>query len=118
MTAETQALADFLLARIAEDEAAVDVAGHFGDPRTNGWADSDAPLQRLDYDQMLTGPSRVLAECEAHRRIVELALAAADADDAYDDDYADGWRCAWESACELLASTYADHPDYRQEWRP
>lgn len=61
-----------------------------------------------------TGPARVLAECEAKRQIV-----AAHADDHK--------FCGDEVILEpgapcdtllTLAAVYADHPDYRDEWRP
>lgn len=46
-------------------------------------------------------PARVLAECRAKRRLVE-ELGA--------------FRRG--AALRLLAMPYADHPDYRQEWKP
>ena len=49
-------------------------------------------------------PTRVIAECRAKRRLVE---AGRDADDATGD-----------LVLRSLASVYADHPDYREEWRP
>ena len=75
-------------------------------------------------------PARVLAECEAKRRIVD---AYQDAKHHYDEEhdvdgapkYSDGavWAFldkleVWEQALKLIALPYADHPDYRQEWRP
>lgn len=53
---------------------------------------------------------RVLADCEADRRIVTAASgwASADADT----------QAAMENIKRLLALPYADHPDYREEWRP
>jgi hypothetical protein len=49
-------------------------------------------------------PARVLAECAAKRRIVSFA---ADLTEEGTDDL-----------LRLLALPYADHPGYRQEWRP
>ena len=46
-------------------------------------------------------PARVLAECEAKRQIVQ------NAQDPGDDLFV-----------AILALPYADHPDYREEWRP
>ena len=54
-------------------------------------------------------PARVLAECEAKRRIVELFPDAA--------QDGDGWNDAGYSVLRDLAAVYADHPDYREEWR-
>lgn len=119
-------LVEFLLARIAEDEersrAAAEVDG------------ADVMLAALPtqlFDGLrLAFPARVLAECEAQRRIVE---AYQDAKHHYDEEhdvdgslkYADGavWEYlakleVWEQALKLLALPYADHPDYRDEWRP
>jgi hypothetical protein len=48
----------------------------------------------------------VLAECEAKRRIVECATNM----------HTSGPD--WDEACRFLALPYADHPDYREEWKP
>lgn len=47
---------------------------------------------------------RVRAECEAKRRIVQM-----DDTDTYSDAYV--------TAIRALAIVYADHPDYREEWK-
>jgi hypothetical protein len=71
---------------------------------------------------------RGLAECEAKRRIVELAFSHAAKIDGE-------WGCCHsvqgirDGLCDeqrpddlpllrLLALPYADHPDYRDEWKP
>ena len=51
------------------------------------------------------GQARVLAECEAKLRIVDNATNV----------HTSGQD--WDEACCILASIYADHPDYREEWR-
>jgi hypothetical protein len=61
--------------------------------------------------------ARVLAEIDSKRRIVDLMagmLAAAEGDSEVD-HY--GGLDAAEGTLELLALPYADHPDYRDEWR-
>ena len=109
-------LTDFLLARIAEDEAVArqaeaDSAAAGGDPSILGEY----------YD-----PARVLAECEAKRRIVEMhhSTPAPGVDrDGFDlggywcNECDDGisWPCP---TLRALAAVYAGHPDYRDEWRP
>lgn len=64
-------------------------------------------------------PARVLAEVDAKRRILD---AAEGSFDAYDEDPYDETRTADSSTFEwilrVLALPYADHPDYREEWRP
>jgi hypothetical protein len=102
-------LEEFLLARIAEDEIAARSAAKTHPPA--GWTVA------YDAETMHTrrhDPARVLAECEAKRRIVqhserahELAKVGPSAGDG-----------AWFLACRYLAVPYADHPDYREEWRP
>ena len=53
-------------------------------------------------------PRRVLAECEAKRRLVRELV-----------DYMEGDYAPWnERFLKLLALLFADHPDYRQEWKP
>lgn len=163
-------LTDFLLARIAEDEAgAISAAdsGHAGRVDDSHWyASPDWTFHRPIHEQgSLTlvsrstrtlfacstcdegqsigvatpaevehiarhDPARVLAECEAKRRIVGehvgrnfvtvASFRAVDAGAAcstcrsHDGDSVT-WPCITVRA---LATVYADHPDYREEWRP
>lgn len=115
-------LTDFLLRRIAEDEAVarrkeddlVDAVGadmHFGEE----WARDERRNRRA------------LAECKARRRIVEALVDAEDAVGQYDPDdpnnppsYWQEWgnRHALRLAVELLALPYADSPEYDERWRP
>lgn len=142
MTADPTA---FLLTCIADDEAAAQAAspgpwsvdnesypeaiydssgsGSFGlvvgGGRWNGEAsvfDSDADALHIVRHH----PARVLADCKAKRRIVELH-----AEDVYDDeDYGfislcsscspEKWPC---STLRAVASVYVDRPDFPQELR-
>lgn len=95
--------AEFLLARIAEDEAEAEV---------NGW--------RLgDWDAAL--PARVLAECEAKRRIIELHDGEHECSSLDHTGEIDRYRYILDSeGCTtmlLLASVYADHADFDPAWR-
>ncbi len=146
-------LTDFLLARIAEDEA-VARAGISGqaDPE-NGWGYGGFGSPRaltphvgiiheaVQAEHVIRWhPARVLAECEAKRRIVGLHGGTygggtvefcvccgvgeqgrgftdsphATEEDCYDHDHSH-YPCATLLA---LALPYADHPDFREEWRP
>lgn len=152
----TVTLADFLLARIAEDErAARECAKVYPSP----WEVSDrghsakvvadAPnfhhVVDLDQGQIPVGtvewlgdaiehvarhdPARMLAECEAKRRIIAEHSDERDhgngrithtgvCDTCGEDvgrDVDDQYPCR---TLQLLALPYADHPDYRDEWRP
>jgi len=119
-------LADFLLARIEEDEGfaqdAVD-AGH--DWRVDGstirlWpgdrepADGHLAFPREAHARHATmwSPARVLGECAAKRFIVEDYRAALNA-------HRTGWdvRSPRDYPLRALAVAYADHPDYEQGWR-
>ena len=165
-------LTEFLLARIAEDEA---VARGAIDPDRPGthwrWevpddtGDLDAPrwLRTAEVFPTTSGvgslpgfplgfeflaepsrgmahiarhdPARVLAECEAKRRIAGLHFVG-DAED-WDPEHWACRLCQWDEDCDspkhehqhgsgrfpcetlrALALPYADHPDYRGEWRP
>ena len=96
-------LTEFLLARIAEDEAAArgslaDVANR----RTLGIP-----------PEWLTGVAeRVLAECEAKRRIVGLRDGWLDAR-GFSPDY---WSAPVDHIVALLALPYAGHPEYDPQW--
>lgn len=142
-------LAQFLLARVAEDEerALRAPAGPWrlteitegiglrwymvegapppaGTSRPDQGADGD-PTSVVDVEEESLGryferfdPARVLAECEAKRRIVELHSGTAE------------W-CGWTQGgdgthadmgddCDTLialAQPYADHEDFQEAWR-
>lgn len=100
-------LTEFLLARFDEEAANAE------------WIhdSSEDDLRLLEfYGQCTCGrPARVLAEVAAKRRIVQLHVSG----EAWCD------HCAGpgdiDDSCptlRALASVYADHPDYRQEWKP
>lgn len=91
-------LVDFLIARLADDEAVI-------------------ATDSRDRDAF--GPARMQAECDAKRRIVNASLIYHEGDrDPNPDDPDDpggGW--ALSLALLALAEVYADHPDYRPEWK-
>ena len=131
-------LVDFLLARITEDERAAQGAtdgpwrwypGRAGLPAflestgatATHWVEGqsfEAPTVVLGTNQgvMLRvrgrdaehiaawNPARVIAECRAKRRVVE-AREGVDA-------------ATHDLVLRTLALPYADHPEYREEWRP
>ena len=89
----TMTLTEFLLARIAEDEA---MARHSLD----GELECLPSLTTKRGDVLYVGvnPARVLAECEAKREILALS------EHGCGDDY--------QRVQHALAIPYADHPDY------
>jgi len=95
-------LVEFLLREIAADEA---VAQEADGTRLLAWSQHDR-MVIADAGHMQTfTPTRVLAECEAKRRIV---------------DRAQGWEGpGWwpDDILRLLALPYADRPGFREEWR-
>ena len=102
-------LTTFLLERIAEDEHAARRAEAFTDPLPDF-------LGTWDH-------ARVLAECAAKRRIVELhepngetcSVCALQDGSKYGDGWgAEDWPC---TTLRALALPYADHPEFREEWR-
>jgi hypothetical protein len=131
----TVTLTEFLLARIAEDEAAARLAWPERweqDGERNAVQTAETGL-KAGYDGLHMGvahlamtvgsyrsearnaahiarhdPARVLAECEVKRRIVELCAFCDDCGDHMNQD----------QVRALLALPYADHPDYRDEWKP
>jgi hypothetical protein len=103
-------LTEFLLARIAEDEAIAKRAephAEMFDPMYGEQFPVDAHIEHWP-------PARMLAECEAKRRIVEWLPE----DDVLGDGWHDGWNHGHRYAMQLLALPYVDHPDYQQDWRP
>ncbi len=125
-------LPEFLLARIAEDEAVAEAGTplpwesrgadvwcpHHQVAQTASWS-VPTPLALADAAHIARhDPARVFAECDAKRRIVERCERAVrwdrDANGAPPEAVAD-W--AW-TTLELLALPFADHPDYDEAWRP
>lgn len=120
-------LTEFLLARIADDEAVA--RAHIAN-----WTDEDGDggvslFMELradnEYAWMDIGAGRVLAECEAKRRIVEeleeTQHTMGGLEEEGDFEAALGWADAaraLERPVRLLAAVYADHPDYDEAWRP
>jgi hypothetical protein len=89
---QVMSLAEFLLAQIAEDEAA--------------WQDGAGLVTRTEFAKF---SRHMLAECEAKRRIVERV--------APPDELHDSGDCSECDVTRLLALPYADHADYQPEWR-
>jgi hypothetical protein len=110
-------LSEFLLARIGEDEEAAQAATpgpwearpYWSASLDDSWASvpdiMPEPIDARDASHIARwDPARVLAECAAKRRIVELV-----------EPYVS--RMAGE-VLELLALPYAGHEDYDPAWQP
>lgn len=105
---QTLTLTDFLLARIADDEEWAEVAGH--------------PLD-VPHVQPCPGcKPRAVAECEAKRKAIDAAWTD---QCQIEGEWGNGQSREQMSAkgdnpevVEWLATPYADHPDYRNEWKP
>ena len=114
-------LTDFLLARIAEDEArAMTQRNQRAAFRSGGWMFKAEDVEAAGV--LIYRPARVLAECEAKRQAIK---------DAWGDHLqieSEWGSCRGQAALEAandypgvvqwLASVYADHADYCDEWRP
>lgn len=116
-------LTDFLLARIAEDEEAAGALAADGHREADGRVLSVSGTG-VDWPDRWN-PARVLAECEAKRRIVETAVHLRAEQDQHfgtpvttEVAVAIGASSAADIIVKCLAVVYADHPDYREEWRP
>jgi hypothetical protein len=121
-------ITDFLLARIAEDEAVARAAAdakpgaHYSDASRVGpawsaddgmvfgeddlWEDEGADSLRMAAQAAehiaRHDPDRVLRRCAADRKIIEMSTA---------------WPSyGTRAALIYLAVSFADHPDYRPEW--
>lgn len=118
-------LTEFLLARIAEDEANAEQV-----PRTVEWRRAgDREFMRIEWPADLptntmletrvatTMPSpRVLAECEAKRTVVLDCEEVLTKDVEYNEKYG---RASFARGVLIhLAEPYADHPGYSEGWRP
>jgi hypothetical protein len=125
-------LVEFLLQRIAEDERYATEANQHKGGGVQGWFYFDGDLgdgylwtsyQPEFKDPPDTGmPARVLAECEAKRRIIDLwDFANREASMGAEwpvKQLFDGRLSIIEAALRALALPYADHEAYDDEWRP
>jgi hypothetical protein len=139
---EAVTLTDFLLARIAEREERARRAGAEAWQHRSIYRRPDSPqsiyrageeiatVSHLHGPHIATwNPARVLAECEAHRKILAAldmtpcpcqtadrcvihdASTASVAVERYVDPVT-------EATLHALVLLDADHPDYREEWKP
>jgi hypothetical protein len=104
VTTDTETtLAGFLLARIAEDEAAARRLLRYAQENELAVGEPQMLGRRIpgwhEWPDVQAMCSHVLAECAAKRRIVAR-------------------HSQWERTLRDLGAVYADHPDYRDEWRP
>lgn len=110
-------ITEFLLARIAEDEASVEdwtEAGSWGLAEPGRmWVDT---MGRPIYAPR----ARVLAECKAKRAIIDM-WSIQMSEPMFEDDGppvplgGQGPETYYETLC-ILASVYADHPDFDPAW--
>jgi len=98
-------LTEFLLARIAEDEAVARWGRLVDDP-----SDPDSATKILRWDH-----ARLIAEREVKRRIVALHSAESG---QHPDFCGHDLRELPCPTLRFLALPYADHPDYQPEWKP
>jgi len=114
-------LTDFLLARIAEDEAdarqlAVDLDRWDRERAANGADGTQGSIVVSTLHGGAFDPARVLAECEAKRRIVTTYLEMTTDEETA--EFMVGESSIFRTALLDLAAIYAGHADYREEWRP
>lgn len=112
-------VANFLLARIADDEAEA-----LRWPTDGNWGLHSPGVMWMDPDgRPIYAPrDRVLAECAAKRQVVDRAVLVAnfvaDPEAPEATNRVRGTRDGLAAAVAFLAASYAGHPDYRQEWKP
>lgn len=113
MTESIDALIAFLQERVDEDEMIAQLVESDSPTAETSWCmwatqfmiDPERLIVAVDYQ-------RVLADAAAKRRIIDAYLEVRDHEStmyASADDY-------METVVRVLASAYADHEDYREEW--
>ncbi len=134
-TVERRALVQFLLDRVREDNEAAQRAsqGHWKVWGMSVLADQDGTNRYETAERVADTagpggelrtwnaahiarwePRRVLAECEAKSRLLDLNRYCGSGTGLCDDGgHADETGCG---TLALLALSYAGHPDYRREW--
>lgn len=122
-------LEDFLLARIAEDEAAArEWSAAYNNPGpVPAYHYATARRHRQEWPTLWGSldhftPTRVLAECAAKRIIIERAKEASEVEEEFDDYMLRGAGprrrepLTGGAILFALAAVYKEHPDYRPEW--
>lgn len=128
MTTQTLTLSAFLQARIAEREAMAQVEQIPIPPTTNAdgsWATVPGRPK--------PGDALVLAECAAHRQIVDLHTQIGTDQHRrtpqmepgmgcivchWNDEFVDVYALGDCNTMRFLALIWADHPDYNPDWQP
>ncbi|MEO3978789.1 DUF6221 family protein [Streptomyces sp. CAU 1734] len=122
----TDALLSFLRARLADDATLATAAN------TGPWRTEDEPYEFLADSFALSGrerratsqhivrhqPARVLAEVDAKLRLLSIHRRYTDEPGQACLGCAGGIDWGSCPVARLLALPYADHPHYREEWRP
>lgn len=112
-------LTEFLLARLAEDEAESQRAGN-GDTDMS-WGAGEITGYGM---AVILDHGRALLECEVKRRIVDLhpiryrGYSEQKITEVEPRTVRTSNIPVIDPELRLLALLYADHPDYREEWRP
>lgn len=120
----------FLRARLDDDEQIAQATMWDGSDNIPGWYLSASATVETGGDTFYAGdrtvanhierhdPARVLREVEAKRRILDEYTDALRILDGFrETGWEEGRREALEMACRVLALPYADHHDFRGEWR-
>lgn len=126
-------LVQFLRARLDEDEQTARAAGGTwwappdlpGQVHDSGGVNIEAKLPSFAAHIARHDPARVLAEVDAKRQIIDwherqctCDPCTADGNELPNTGRPDGGYGDDCPTLRLLALPYADHPDYREEWRP
>lgn len=133
----TPTLAEFLLARIAEQEAVAravpvgeinvppahwSVSGHppdAGKVLMGTAVDFALPSPEVAAHVARHDPAHVLAQCEAHRRIIDAYRASTQLPEQGHHNLIGGAiQGTYETVLRELAAAYDKHPDYDRSWRP
>lgn len=101
-------ITDFLLARIAEDEALAQsiLDRSAPDPWDNPMETGNFWPEEVAFSDRHS-PARVLAECAAKRGVIDIFKDRCP-------EVFDGER--WVSPLAPLAAVYKDHPEYQEAW--
>lgn len=120
----TDSLVAFLRARLDEEQREAEAALERTTTtrRRIGGQWVEGTIQPPEWRRSVWPPARVLAEVDAKRRIIEQhTVTEASEFEGKTDTITYCPICRNDGECptlRLLALPYADHPDYRAEWRP
>lgn len=108
---------EFLRARLGEDETTARAALYVPGAADSNWSDVEYNSVVAETHGMRWAPERVLADIAAKREIISELSKSEDYCNAHLSVSVGGRLTGLRCVVDILLQPYAEHPDFREEWR-